>query len=202
VNYREVYAVSSGSYSDYQVLGIYSKREDAEAQAEKLCGVDGDWAHLSDRDARVEVFPMDFDLAGLGPRIVYGYVRMFHDGTLDRGRVILSRGSREPHQILGTRVRRAWWKHRGIGFVEVTIGQIDGHEGGLEERVVKTANEKRAQLIALDLWPKEGDEDVVEQLDKPASVDPKDERITALEERLAVRADELEAARREARRGR
>lgn len=160
---KKAYALSRGEYSDYEIISIFSTREMAEEQAKVINDrlVDEDyWNRVS-----VQEFPFDFDLAYIGPRITIARVRMFEDGSVEQDWTWIRKGSEYPLKDLKSNYRAAWWPYKNKGFLEVTIGRIDGNPEEMKKRIVKIANEKRVQLIALDKWPTKDGPEIFEGFD-------------------------------------
>jgi hypothetical protein len=124
-----IYIVSDGSYSDYEIEGIYSTREKAE-EAKVLFNADND---IEERE--VDAIPAH--PVGLLPWTI----QVNADGSvLDSYR----RGPGDPHPCWMP--TQHWDGGLGRPCVSFFVWARDG------EHATKIANDKRRQLIAENLW--------------------------------------------------
>ena len=130
-----IWGVSSGEYSDYQVVAIFTSEEKAEvflAEYRRLqC------------DARLQ----EFDLDPEPPDVIIGIqVSIFRNGS-----ILNMRGPKE-------------FDRSRVGFGAYFRGDAAMSwlvETSAAERAIKVANEKRGQLVAANVW---GDDDKTQKL--------------------------------------
>lgn len=152
---KEVYVVTTGQYSDYQIRRIFSDRAEADAYRSFLV-----WG-VSDQEARVEEWILDEDLAdqhcirvvmqpdGMAAQV--GPADWMHPGFDSFNPFDRHSG--------GTRLRELRPSDR-----DLTWGVVVLHGEDLEAakvRAIKVVNEKRAQILAANLW---GDDAAVRAL--------------------------------------
>lgn len=139
---KVIYAVSSGSYSDYHICGVFSTKEKAEAFM----------AAVEDSDYNeIEEYELDPSAAELLRR---GYsvwrVLMLKDGAVEKAKA--TGNDRYDIGVAGT--CKVWQRskapaYRGTGTPDV----LDVHCWARTERqAVKMANEKRVEMIATGKW--------------------------------------------------
>jgi hypothetical protein len=120
---KTAYIVTDGEYSDYRIIGVFTKRDKAEACIRNL------------GSGRVEEYPCD-------PAVVskytydHWYVRMDVNGDAEEV-------ARESNEV---KHGYTWWPPYGDDYVFFHCDARDA------EHAVKIANEKRGQLIALGWW--------------------------------------------------
>lgn len=138
---KQVFAVSSGSYSDYRVNAIFSSKELAQEYMNAV--KDSDYNEI-------EEYTLDPPTADLIRR---GYlvwnVLMLHDGTTERV-------TRTENGLYDVDAPRHWiWKrteapaYKGKGIPDALQSSVWAKT---EKQAVKIANEKRAQMIANGEW--------------------------------------------------
>jgi hypothetical protein len=137
---KKVFAVTSGSYSDYHVVAVFS----TEAKAQEYIDASKeaasyDWCNLED----VEEYTLDAPIIPL----YYVTVRMLRDGTIEDGDNLDLHFGEHTTGFVGI-----WIYNSGDSAFSWTTDTKD------KKRAIKVANEKRAEIIALGLWPT-GDED-------------------------------------------
>lgn len=139
---EKVWAVSTGSYSDYHVLCVCRSREAAEAVAEKLAAEDGGWY----RDAFVESLVM-VDATVQPTLVLHLDCNLFDDGgvseTYER---VSSTWPFGPDSDKAVRVGWRWVRapiHRGRG------GRLEVW-GTDHKRVRKAFSDRRAEIRATD----------------------------------------------------
>lgn len=140
---QQVWAVSSGSYSDYRVLCVCPSEADAETVASKLRGEKDGWH----RDADVEEFVMVTGDVEQTPFLRLS-TTLWDDGTESLVNEVVQRewpfGSIYDIAPMTWRwVRAPMHQHRG-GRLDVSGTDFD--------LVRRTYSEKRAQLIAEDAF--------------------------------------------------
>ena len=138
-----IYAVSSGDYSDYRVVAVFSTR--AKAGAFIAAIPDSEWNEI-------EVYELDPDTADL---IKDGYalwrVLMLRDGTVES--IEKSNLGRYCYSV--TNCRFEIWRrsqapaYRGKGIPDCLVGTAMAKSA---EHAIKIVNEKRTQLIASNRW--------------------------------------------------
>lgn len=138
---KKVYAVNSGSYSDYQVDAIFSTRE--KAQEFMTAVPDSDYNAIEE----YELDPGTADLIARGYSIFV--VHMLRDGTTER----------VFHHDLDTygvgNIGHSIWRrstvpaYEGKNIPDVLVSLVWAKT---EQEAVKIANEHRAQMIATGKW--------------------------------------------------
>ena len=121
----KVFIVSSGSYSDYHILGIYSTREKAE-HAKKL--------YASDNE--IEEFNLD-EIPNVPPGLFLYGVHMNKNGDVKEAKITYA-----ADEYL------EWHPFSGYGEPVVCFNVFAEDEA----HAIKIANEKRIQLIAENIW--------------------------------------------------
>lgn len=141
---RRVWALSSGSYSDYTVLAIFETKEDAEAAA-AMQGPADDWHS----DKRVE--EMSYYPKGGAPKVVRIYDRQaqfWDDGTVDQEREN-HRDEWEYDPLHGPASKRP-----SVRFVRPPIQKNKGGRlevRGLDKRAVDKAFSENAARIKVNI---------------------------------------------------
>jgi len=126
---KKVYLVTTGEYSDYSVRGVYSNLKRAE-EVQKY------YNKSSYCDACIEIIDLDTNFY----RIRDGYLR-YHFYMGRRGGVyhLSSSGLRHGHVSF-------WYEFYNESQM---VCEVDARS---EEHAIKIANEKRVQLLAMNLW--------------------------------------------------
>lgn len=141
----KVYVLTSGIYSNYRIVGIFSTR----AMADKFR------AAVPESDYNeTEVHQLDSDAPDLIRRGYSLYhVTMLRDGTTERverqevGAYIVGEAAKEPR--VWRRTRAAYYKDKGVpDALTATVWAKS------DEAAIKIVNEKRAQMIAAGKWDK------------------------------------------------
>lgn len=128
-----VFLVTRGEYSDHRVLAAYSTREQAERAADIYLG-------------EVEEFPLDV-MPDAPPGMLMWSVRMLRDGAV----VSVERHEGDDGQYMYWS-RDFAWEPRHYGMVSLYV-QLWARD---HAHAVKIVNERRAALIAADMWPPDG----------------------------------------------
>jgi hypothetical protein len=140
---RIVFAVNSGSYSDYSVRALFSTREKAEAFMAAV--PDGDYNDIQE----FELDPPAADMLRRGYAV--WYVTMLRDGTAEavvRRDASLYAVTSVGDVVLWERTKAPAYKGKGIpDALRIDVWAKD------EKSAIKIANEKRAQFIAEGKWP-------------------------------------------------
>lgn len=138
---KTIYAVNSGSYSDYRIVALFST---AERAREFMAAVkDSDYNEIEE----FELDPNTADLIrrGYSPWLVH----MLRDGTTER--VV----RQEPEVYEVTNIGHRIWRrteapaYKGKGIPDCLISTVWAKSA---EGAVKIANEHRAQMIASGEW--------------------------------------------------
>jgi hypothetical protein len=138
---KKIYAVSSGSYSDYRVDALFSSRK----LAEEFMSL------VNDNDYNdIEEYELDPPTANLIKR---GYsvwrVHMLKDGTTER----VERMGNDKYDV--TNIGHSIWErtkapaYRGKGIPDILTSTVWAKTG---KQAVKIVNEKRTQMIAEGKW--------------------------------------------------
>lgn len=137
---REIYAVSTGTYSDYGIVAVFSTKEKAEEFMKFVPSED-----YND----IETYELDPDVAaqireGYSPY----YVLMLRDGTTE---------TIHRHEVGMYSVGSSAWIHRRSTLPSRVTPRLPDcivvHAmAKSEEHAVKIANEKRVQFIANGEW--------------------------------------------------
>lgn len=127
-NTNKIWIVTSGNYSDYHIVSVFSSQELADKFA----------AH--DKDRSVEEYEIDLHAEQIRSGLNTFYVRMNRDGD---GSVY----SRDPDDEVELSLSDT---PRAEGRVLYGTVWAEG-----KQHALKIANEKRAQLIANNEWPTE-----------------------------------------------
>jgi len=126
----KVYIVTSGSYSDYQIDGVFSTEERAEAFITATGLYDG----------RAVRWDVDLDAEKIDRGLVHYKVDMDIEGNV---RHMKKSTPVCPERAFG-RIRG--YDHKGSQWLEAYIWARN------EEHAVKIANERRTRILALNLW--------------------------------------------------
>jgi hypothetical protein len=139
---KTLYAVSSGSYSDYSVDAIFSSKEKATEFMRMV--PDGDYNGI-------EVYELDPPYVD---KIKKGYsiwdILMLRDGTVER----VHRSELRKWEVLRSSEPRIWQRtkapaYKGKGIPDCLQVSVWAKT---EEQAVKIANEKRVEMIAMGKW--------------------------------------------------
>jgi len=124
-----IWAVSSGEYSDYGVIAIFTTEEKATEYA-KAC-------HAEVEEFRLDPSISDFD------QVELMYVQMYKNGDV-----------RSVEKSTGNRIDRqpGFCNYLRAGYAEPQEVITWGVDTGDEQKAIKVTNEKRAMLIANDAW--------------------------------------------------
>jgi hypothetical protein len=134
---KTIYAVNSGSYSDYSIDALFSSKELAEDYMAKV--KDGDYNDIEE----FQLDPPDADFIKRGYSV--WSVHMLKDGTTER----ITHGT-DSYDI-GNAGSHIIWKrstapaYRGKGVLDILISDVWAKT---EKHAIKIVNEKRAQMIA------------------------------------------------------
>jgi hypothetical protein len=133
-----MYVLTTGCYSDYHIVGVFSTKEKAEAAK-----VDH---NLTDGDGDVEEWGLDA-VPEHPPGLHHWCVRMDRDGnTLEARR-------------RGNDSFPSWeWAPYGVGYSDKRGGVSFNMWAGDERHAVKIANEKRIGLLASGQWTEDWNE--------------------------------------------
>jgi hypothetical protein len=131
---KTIYVVTEGCYSDYSIRGVFDNKELAEEYASQING-------------QVETYSLN-TADNMLERGYRHYVVHMHES----GEVIDVRQ-------YGCKIQSCWH----VSCNRSGNGYYDGNASFYvcsksEEGAIKVANERRAQLIALNRWRKEGEE--------------------------------------------
>ena len=139
---KQVFAVSSGSYSDYRVNAIFSSRELAKEYM----------AAVSNSDYNeIEVYELDPPTVDL---LLRGYsvwrVLMLHDGTTET----VTRTDNDYYYVEDVPRHWLWERTKAPAYEGTGIPDaLDSHVWAkTEQQAIKIVNEKRAQMIADGRW--------------------------------------------------
>jgi hypothetical protein len=138
----KIYAVNSGSYSDYRVDALFSTRKNAERY---MAGIkDGDYNDI-------EEYELDPDTVDILER---GYdvwlVHMLKDGSTER----VEKTGNDKYDISYTPSHTIWRRstapaYRGTDIKDILTSHVWAKT---EKAAIKIVNEKRAQMIANGEW--------------------------------------------------
>ena len=136
---RVLYVVTSGEYSDYGICAIF----DNVKAAKKYClDLKPEWGK---HGCRIELFPLNPGKKYYGGRAPY-FIVIRKDGQIisaqeDWG---MKEGPRQRWPALGLDVTyNAWDDSLGMRIIAKS-----------KKQAIKTANERRAQIVALNRWPR------------------------------------------------
>ena len=135
----QVYMVTSGTYSDYRVNGVFSTEEKARAYMEKM----------ETYAARIEIRTLDED------DLIHAYTEV----VMNRNGDVWRTGTE--HWAYTLPVGKP---HFIDGFVDDISLLVNTVETDSVERAVKVTNELRSRILAESLWPDAYDRDVVSEL--------------------------------------
>lgn len=181
--WKYIYIVTSGDYSDYGVAAVFSTKEKAQEfcklhninkeDGEDVCNADGSYRYTP--DYRVETWEVDAVFPEV-PKDQYGfYVFMSKDGetsVVRRRSIAEALASKNKVSFYGpptpypdgsvTSRKRFWANVPEEKEVEALLNNtefmvLNGVLARDEQHALKIANEKRAQLLALQRWPTEYD---------------------------------------------
>ena len=139
---KSIWVIEEGSYSDYDVVGVFSSKKNAEVVMKALSGRDyGDGPAITE-------WQLDPDVEELNAGLTLWTVWMLRDGTTERceqchyyspygnGQLDIWRRSTAP-------------AYRKKGVQDCLSGSVWAKDA---EHAIKIANEKRTELIALNKW--------------------------------------------------
>jgi hypothetical protein len=136
-----IYAVSSGSYSDYRIDALFSSRKLAEDFMATI--TDGDYNDIEE----YEIDPPTVDLMRRGYSV--WRVHMLKDGTTER----VERMGNDKYDVtnMGHRIweRTKAPAYKGKGIPDILTSSVWAKT---EQQAVKIVNEKRTQMIAEGKW--------------------------------------------------
>lgn len=138
---KTIYAVSSGSYSDYRVNALFSAREKAQEFIDALTKPNS-YNDFND----IEEYELDSDTADMIRRgYAIWYVQMQVDGTVDR----VERTSTDLFHV-GEAGHRVWERSKAPAYKGQGIPNLLNSNvwAKTEKAAVKIVNEKRLQMIA------------------------------------------------------
>lgn len=140
---RTIYAVTSGSYSDYRVAALFSTRERAQDYKDTV---------LKDEyDSGIEEYLLDPDTTDLLRR---GYavwrVTMLRDGSTER----VDRTDNSHYDVEGAPRFHIWERTKAPAYIGKGIPDALNASvwAKSEKAAVKITNERRAQMIASGEW--------------------------------------------------
>jgi hypothetical protein len=138
---KKVYAVSSGSYSDYRVNAIFSTKKLAEEFMRFI--PDGEYNRIEE----YEIDPQDVDLVKRGYSI--WSVHMLKDGNTESitKRDINSFSIRNIGHQIWRRTKAPAFKGKGIPDILTSVVWAK-----TKQQAIKIVNEHRAQMIATGKW--------------------------------------------------
>ena len=144
-----IWGMSEGSYSDYQVTAIFSSKEKAEAY------LDAYKRRRHTNDPNIQEFEYDPDPPEVVPTI---------DVRITKGGDVVSVGAVVPLCVDDVGYR-GYYGPAAVGLVVFGAIHRTAYSGDPDlvwtvqtddpERAVKVANEKRAMLVAADVWGQE-----------------------------------------------
>jgi hypothetical protein len=134
----KVFAVSTGSYSDYRILGIYSTEEKAKKKIEYECSK-SEYNRLYEYP--IEVYTLDEHVDLMDSGFFLWRIRMEKDGSTGYNYLA---DEENPDKFIHT-VRYEYEKYT----LESTVW------AKTEQEAVKIVNERRVNYIANNLWGKD-----------------------------------------------
>ena len=137
---RVVYVLTSGSYSDYGIVGIFSTKENAEEF--KLRVKDHDYNDIAEME-------LDAMLPQLRAGMIPWSILMLRDGSLERPVEPCAVDRFNVDRSLGIWRRTQAPAYKGKGIPDALWGNVMALSA---KHAVKIASEKRAQLIASGEW--------------------------------------------------
>lgn len=131
-----IWVVEKGDYSDYQVVGVFSSRENAQLVADAINKDDP-----YDK-ATVDEWPLDPVVGELSHGRRPFLINMLRDGTVERC-------DQTEVSAFGIRhmLKPEIWRSRTVQ--DCLLGEFWGVDA---QHAIKIANEKRAQMIARGEW--------------------------------------------------
>jgi hypothetical protein len=139
---NDIWVIEQGDYSDYRVVGVY----DAEEKAVKVADAINKGETFS--QATVDKWTMNPGFEGINAGMQMFICWMLKDGTVERCEPMEIRS----YQIDGDckiwrRSLAPYYKNKGVeDCLDATVWATD------EKHAVKIVNEKRLQMLALNLW--------------------------------------------------
>ena len=139
----KVYLVTSGSYSDYSVVGVFSSRENAVEFMSRVG--EGDYNNWND----VDEMDLDATLPQIRAGLTPWFVEMHRDGKTDRieRKELSDYGSTSEGAGIWRRSQAPAF--RGQGLDDLLHANVFASSA---EHAVKIANEYRTQMIANGEW--------------------------------------------------
>lgn len=145
---KTIYAVSSGSYSDYRINALFSTRENAQAFIDAIQGQGREYPEDFNSIEEYELDPPTADLLKRGYSV--WDVLMLRDGTVER----VDRSDNSLYSVQDAPTYRIWGRTKAPAYKGT--GTPDGLQAGVwaksEKAAVKIVNEKRAEMIASGEW--------------------------------------------------
>jgi hypothetical protein len=147
VKKKMIYAVTSGTYSDYRINALFSSKKKAK---EFLSAMNGN-SEIYDDFNDVEEYELDPPTADLLKRgYSVWFVLMLKDGTVERAK----KTDNDKYDIGDTGCYRIWERTKAPAFRKKVIP--DALEMSVwaksEIAAIKIVNEKRAHMIAFGEW--------------------------------------------------
>ena len=137
-----IYIVTDGIYSDYGIVAVYERKEDAEYCVEH-------WLGGANRGGpRIETHKTNPNVADMVPGRNPYDVAMFRNGDTQRVRLADTSGWRQQEDhIVGGAIDGEWshLSHEPLAYMQMFATD--------EHHAVKIANERRVRWIAEDKWP-------------------------------------------------
>jgi hypothetical protein len=131
---RKIWIVSSGQYSDYGIVAVFSTKE----KANKFTRLSNEFDSYD--EYRVEEFPLDEKVA----RYFTYRVEIGEDGSWSHY---------QPIDLNQTKTPSDWhWSVPSYTTGEITLMGLVVVYGRQEQRAIKIANDKRTRIRALNLW--------------------------------------------------
>ena len=125
---NEVYVVSSGTYSDYGIVGIFDDFELAQKANASTCEAN-----------EIETYPINPDADKYRQGLWPFFVEMKKNGDV----VDVGKEKRDSNYI-------ADWGSPGEHIFRAAIWARD------EKHAIKIANERRGYILAMNMWPEKG----------------------------------------------
>lgn len=125
-----VYGLTTGDYSDYTVVGVFSSKENAQFIADRMQYV-----------GNIAEWKLDPAVNELRAGLMLWIVRMLRDGTTES-----ARSDPDSYQAPEYRI---WRRNRETGLPDVLDARVYARD---EAHAVKIVNEIRTRLIANNEW--------------------------------------------------
>ena len=129
---KKMFALTAGDYSDYHIVGLFSSKEALFKEA----GTD-DEKVINNSGMRIEEYELDKPLS---LNKITTSILMEKDGSVTQARTYIPNDwdtAKDFGFQTGQPLRTCWYFHIETEY---------------QDRAIKVANERRTQLIALDLW--------------------------------------------------